>query len=110
GPVFYFMANFKKDYASYQGSKHQSAGEKTAYVEQMFDEVAPTYDFANRVMSAGVDILWRKRMVREAALPAQGRLLDLCTGTGDVIFEFAKRHSDMQGDGFDLSAKMLGLA
>ena len=104
------MAEFKKDYAAYSGSQHKQAGEKTQYVEEMFDEVASTYDLANRVMSAGVDVLWRKRMVKESGMSGESRLLDLCTGTGDVLFEFAKRCPGIHGHGFDLSSKMLELA
>jgi demethylmenaquinone methyltransferase/2-methoxy-6-polyprenyl-1,4-benzoquinol methylase len=76
----------------------------------MFDEVSPTYDFANRVMSAGIDVLWRRRVARESGLKGGEELLDLCTGTGDVIFEFARRDPGLKGIGFDLSAKMLELA
>ena len=91
-------------------ARHEKAGEKEAYVEQMFDQVSPTYDIVNRLMSGGLDILWRRRIIRESGLNAQGELLDLCTGTGDVLFEFGKRVPGCRGVGLDFSAGMLEIA
>jgi demethylmenaquinone methyltransferase/2-methoxy-6-polyprenyl-1,4-benzoquinol methylase len=52
-------------------------------VQRMFDEIAPTYDFLNHVLSFGMDIRWRKRAVRETLGKRGGRFLDLAAGTGD---------------------------
>lgn len=61
----------------------------------MFAEIAPRYDFLNRVLSFGIDRRWRRRARKRLALRPGQRLLDLCCGTGDVALEFA-------GDGLDL--------
>ncbi len=56
----------------------------------MFASIAPRYDLLNRVLSLGLDQSWRRAMV--ARLPALGpedRVLDLCTGTGDVALALA---------------------
>src|SRR5258707_725314 len=60
--------------------------------------------------SGGLDILWRRRIIRESGLDAHGELLDLCTGTGDVLFEFGARIPGCRGVGLDFSAGMLELA
>jgi demethylmenaquinone methyltransferase/2-methoxy-6-polyprenyl-1,4-benzoquinol methylase len=53
-------------------------------IQDMFRQVAPCYDCMNRVMTAGQDMRWRREVIRRANLPANGRLLDLGTGTGDL--------------------------
>jgi demethylmenaquinone methyltransferase/2-methoxy-6-polyprenyl-1,4-benzoquinol methylase len=50
----------------------------------MFSRIAPAYDLLNRTLSLGMDISWRKALVRAAAPPAGGRVLDLAAGTLDV--------------------------
>src|SRR5687768_13379550 len=101
------MAEFKTDFAKYQNAKHEHAGEKEAYVEQMFDQVSPTYDAVNKLMSGGLDVMWRRRIIKESGLKSGAEILDECTGTGDVLFEFAKAVPDCRGIGYDFSAKML---
>lgn len=52
-------------------------------VQRVFDEIAPTYDLLNRVMSFGLDMVWRKRAVQSVMEKKGGRFLDLAAGTGD---------------------------
>jgi demethylmenaquinone methyltransferase/2-methoxy-6-polyprenyl-1,4-benzoquinol methylase len=73
----------------------------------MFDRIAPRYDLLNRLLSAGVDARWRRRAV-DALDPAAGaRVLDLCTGTADLLIEALGRTPAGQGVGLDLSPAML---
>ena len=60
-------------------------------VNQFFSSIAPEYDLANRVMSSGVDILWRRYLARRVSASRPEQLLDLATGSGDVAFTLAKR-------------------
>ena len=60
-------------------------------IRQMFDEIAPRYDLLNRLLSFGVDRRWRRIAVRQLAVPPQGRVLDVATGTGDVALEIARQ-------------------
>ncbi len=60
-------------------------------VRRMFGEIAPRYDFLNHLLSLGVDHYWRWRTVRKVAPAAEGPILDLCTGTGDLAIAFFRR-------------------
>ncbi len=104
------MTQFQPDFAKYKAPQHEKAGEKEAYVEQMFDQVSPTYDALNRLMSGGVDVLWRRRLVKESGLRKGQEILDLCTGTGDLLLEFKTGVPGCKGVGLDFSAGMLSIA
>ena len=68
-----------------------TAGEKAAYVREMFDAIAPRYDLLNSLLSAGIHRGWRRFATRCAALEAGDSALDVCTGTGDWAAELKKR-------------------
>ena len=73
----------------------------------MFDGIAGTYDLLNHLLSAGIDIVWRRRTI-DGLCPAPGwRVLDLATGTGDLGFEAAGRYAEIRVVGVDLSIPML---
>jgi demethylmenaquinone methyltransferase/2-methoxy-6-polyprenyl-1,4-benzoquinol methylase len=73
----------------------------------MFDRIAPRYDLLNRVLSAGTDVRWRRRAVDFLGLPPPVRVLDLCTGTADLLLEALGRDPGSSGLGLDLSQAML---
>ncbi len=74
----------------------------------MFAEIAPRYDFLNRMLSFGIDRRWRRRMRRRLGMQAGQGLLDLCCGTGDVALEFAR--DGVHVHGADFTFPMLPLA
>ena len=76
-------------------------------VRSMFDRIAPRYDLLNRVLSAGTDVRWRRRAVDFLELPQPLRVLDLCTGTADLLIEAVARHPESSGLGVDLAQRML---
>jgi len=82
------------------------APEKAA-MRSMFDRIAPRYDLLNRLLSAGTDVRWRRRCIDALALGEGGRVLDLCTGTADLLIEFLARGRGSHGVGIDLSSGML---
>jgi demethylmenaquinone methyltransferase / 2-methoxy-6-polyprenyl-1,4-benzoquinol methylase len=80
---------------------------KTAQIEEMFDNVAPTYDLLNRALSLRIDVLWRRFAIRLLAPDKPQNILDIATGTGDVALECYKQLQPQRIVGFDLSAQML---
>ena len=77
-------------------------------VRAMFDAIAPRYDVLNRVLSARVDVAWRRQAVRALELRAGDRVLDLATGTGDLLLEELSA-GGIRSVGADLSFGMLRL-
>ena len=62
--------------------------QKQEKIIKMFDEIAPTYDLANRAISFGVDVSWRKKAVKLTLEKLKGKLVsiaDVACGTGDMI-------------------------
>lgn len=84
-----------------------SLDEKPAYVNQMFAQIAPTYDRMNRLMSLGMDQSWRRTLIRQCELPPGGRLLDVGTGTGDIAYEAMDMHPSVQAYGADFTYEMM---
>jgi demethylmenaquinone methyltransferase / 2-methoxy-6-polyprenyl-1,4-benzoquinol methylase len=64
-----------------------SGRERAVYVQKMFGRIAPHYDLMNRLMTFGMDMGWRREVIRRAALQPGSRLLDLGAGTGDLALE-----------------------
>ncbi len=69
------------------GSEHERARENQA----MFARIAPRYDLMNRLMTAGMDMSWRRELIERAALQAGARVLDIGTGTGDLAQQVSAR-------------------
>jgi len=88
----------------YKDSNHQ----KKQQVEQMFDNIAPKYDFLNHFLSLGIDKLWRKKAIRILSTYKSNVLLDVATGTGDFAIA-ASRLKPAKIIGFDLSEQMLSV-
>ena len=78
-------------------------------IQQMFDRIAPRYDTANRVMSAGVDVLWRRKAISRLldGLGDTPRLLDLGAGTLDGAVEMARRAPGARVAAADFARQML---
>ncbi|HLT39355.1 MAG TPA: ubiquinone/menaquinone biosynthesis methyltransferase [Enhygromyxa sp.] len=85
-------------------------------VQAMFSDIAPGYDRANRIMSAGTDVRWRRRAVDGLLRPGPGldvatgagaTILDLCAGTLDSTLEIHRRYPAASLIGGDFSSGML---
>ena len=62
----------------------QSNLTKKEQVAKMFDSIAFKYDFMNRFLSAGIDVRWRKKAIKELKAIQPKIILDVATGTADV--------------------------
>ena len=76
-------------------------------MRSMFDRIAPRYDLLNRLLSGGTDGRWRRRAVDMLGLEPPLRVLDVCTGTADLLIEALRRHPGSSGVGVDLSQQMI---
>ncbi|BAN02717.1 ubiquinone/menaquinone biosynthesis methyltransferase [Ilumatobacter coccineus] len=79
--------------------------EKVAAVRDMFDAIAPKYDRLNRIISFRLDVRWRKKAIKQLALPAGSTVLDLASGTGDLCIDLAA--AGLRPFSMDLSYGML---
>ena len=80
---------------------------KGEQVREMFDSIAPAYDFMNRAMTLGIDRLWRRRVVKMVARAKAGDILDIASGTGDLAIKLARELDPIAVTGVDLSEGMI---
>ncbi|MFN3317062.1 MAG: class I SAM-dependent methyltransferase, partial [Raineya sp.] len=77
---------------------------KKEQVADMFDNISPKYDLLNRVLSVGIDILWRKSALAFFKENPPKKILDIATGTADFALEAHRQFPDAQIVGVDISA------
>jgi len=77
-------------------------------VRAMFNSIARNYDFLNHFLSLGIDIGWRKRVIKELANYSPERIIDMATGTGDLAIMAAKK-LNATVMGVDLSPEMIAV-
>jgi demethylmenaquinone methyltransferase/2-methoxy-6-polyprenyl-1,4-benzoquinol methylase len=77
-------------------------------IRDMFGAVAPRYDLLNRVLSASLDVVWRRRAAESLELESGAPVLDLCCGTGDQALALRKRGAQVVAA--DFCVPMLALA
>ena len=83
---------------------------QTEQVKQMFDDIAPTYDRLNHILSLSIDKIWRNRVVRVVRRLGAKEILDIATGTGDLAIAMARKIEGTTICGADLSPEMLAVA
>ncbi len=82
-------------------------GEKGAQVEEMFDNIAPTYDTLNHRLSWNIDKYWRRKAIGKLRPYRPKRILDVATGTGDFAIEAARALQPNELLGTDISEGMM---
>ena len=80
--------------------------EKRPYVQRLFTAIAPRYDAFNRIASLGLDQRWRRRVVAIGGVADRMRVLDVCTGTGDLAL-LCSRRTEARVIGLDFTDAML---
>lgn len=81
---------------------------KKEQVAQMFDNISENYDELNRVISFGIDVKWRKKVVAIVGENSPKQILDIATGTGDLAIMLSQLHPD-KIIGLDISEGMLSV-
>lgn len=76
-------------------------------VQSMFAGISRRYDLANHLLSGGVDLYWRRRLVKAVAAAQPTRLADLATGSGDVAFALARALPNLTIHALDFCEPML---
>jgi len=98
------MTDFAHDSVVPYKNADQSKKEQVA---TMFNDIAGKYDFLNRFLSAGTDIGWRKKALKQLESIDAKKLLDVATGTADVAIMAAKQFKLTKIIGIDISDGML---
>ena len=88
----------------YEGNAH-----KREQVEQLFDNIAPTYDALNHTLSFGFDRAWRRKAIRALAAYNPASVLDVATGTGDFALAIARELKLRQVTAVDISEGMMSV-
>ena len=80
---------------------------KREQVELMFNKISPKYDLLNRVLSLGIDTIWRKKALNLLKKDNPKYILDVATGTADLAIEAAGRLKATSVIGIDIAEDML---
>ncbi|MDA8596022.1 bifunctional demethylmenaquinone methyltransferase/2-methoxy-6-polyprenyl-1,4-benzoquinol methylase UbiE [Flavobacteriaceae bacterium] len=80
---------------------------KKQQVTKMFDNISENYDGLNRVMTFGIDVSWRKKVVALIKKSGAKSVLDIATGTGDLAIMIAENTEAKKVIGLDISSGML---
>ncbi|MBV9390655.1 MAG: ubiquinone/menaquinone biosynthesis methyltransferase [Verrucomicrobia bacterium] len=81
--------------------------EKPTTIQELFNQIAPRYDFANSLLSAGMDTFWRRYVARQVARWKPKTVLDVATGTGGLAEEIKRRIPNCRVFGADFCIPML---
>ncbi|MBC7616157.1 MAG: bifunctional demethylmenaquinone methyltransferase/2-methoxy-6-polyprenyl-1,4-benzoquinol methylase UbiE [Pedobacter sp.] len=89
---------------------YQTKSSKKEQVAEMFNNISGTYDFLNHFLSLGIDIIWRRKAIKELMALQPQVILDVATGTGDFAFESISILQPKKIIGVDISKGMLAIA
>lgn len=81
-----------------------------ASIQNLFDNISEDYDLLNNIMSFGLHNLIKSIAVKNVPSKNPKKILDLCTGTGDIAIKLHKKYKNAEIIGVDFSDKMIGVA
>lgn len=99
----------KRQLMSKHVTPYDEAGDKKSQVSRMFNRIAPYYDLLNRLLSLGIDTVWRRQAIGRLAGEEPRLILDVATGTADLAIESARRLQPDKVIGIDISTQMLDI-
>jgi demethylmenaquinone methyltransferase / 2-methoxy-6-polyprenyl-1,4-benzoquinol methylase len=92
-------------------NKYKHIGnDKKKFVQTMFDKISFKYDFFNHLTTFYIDKYWRYQFIKKLDVKDNMKILDIATGTGDVIINICSKNKSIKGIGFDCSQNMLDIA
>ena len=97
-------------YKQEQIKPYEGTGDKGKLVEEMFDNIAPTYDTLNHRLSWDIDKGWRKKAIKRLAPFSPKKMLDIATGTGDFAIIPCEMSAPMSLSGCSIRAARVSLS
>ena len=93
-------------------TKHEHPEDKRRSLYRMFTRVPSSYDLMNRLLTLGLDERWRKKAAKKCLAAGPSRVMDLCTGTGDMVMHLSRlsKNGKRELHALDFSPPMLNLA
>lgn len=88
---------------------YEESSNKKVQVTKMFDKIAPYYDYLNRLLTVGIDTIWRSKAIEVMSTGNPKQILDIATGTADLAIEAAKKLNPDHVTGMDISKEMLAI-
>ena len=82
--------------------------EKKKFIQSLFNSIVPTYDLLNRVLSGGIDMIWRVNVFRLINNVKGKRAIDLCCGTGDISSLLYRKGAKLTSLDFSLNMLVEG--
>jgi len=91
-------------------SYYQEGLERANKVQRLFTKIAKHYDLINDLQSLGLHRIWKRRLVANLQIPERAKVLDLASGSGDLIFRIRKAYPQTSMVGGDYTFSMLKVA
>lgn len=95
---------------SVEFNKHFRADKWEDYNREFFNALAPKYDFLNQILSMGMQDRFKLKALERSGIKPGDRVLDICTGSGDMAIWIARKYPDCRVVGIDAAEKMLDIA